>query len=98
MNLQAGIKELVSTLLGHYCLNEKTLDFVSEHITDYIRDEGYRKLDEGITSKKYAELLMSVGNKYEGETRHQTALRYIREAEMSTDEAGAKCEVKGDKG
>ena len=30
---------------------------------------------------KYYELLFSVGNKYKGETRHETALKYIRHAE-----------------
>ena len=30
---------------------------------------------------KYHELIMAVGNKYDGETRHETALRYIRQAE-----------------
>jgi hypothetical protein len=34
-------------------------------------------------AKDYNELLMAVENKYEGETRHQTALRYIQEAERS---------------
>ena len=29
---------------------------------------------------KYNELIMSVETKYDGETRHETALRYIREA------------------
>jgi len=31
--------------------------------------------------REYDELLYAVGNKHEGETRHETALRYIREAE-----------------
>jgi hypothetical protein len=35
---------------------------------------------------QYNELIMAVGNKYPGETRHETALRYIREAE--TNNAG----------
>ena len=35
--------------------------------------------------RKYNELLLAVGNKYEGETRHQTALRYIQNAETSND-------------
>lgn len=35
---------------------------------------------------KYQELLMAVGNKYPGETRHETALRYIRKAEMCKQE------------
>jgi len=37
-------------------------------------------------SKKYYELIMAVGNKYPGETRHQTALRYIRQAEHGNDQ------------
>lgn len=35
----------------------------------------------------YHELILAVGNKYEGETRHETALRYIRQAEQGTSEA-----------
>jgi hypothetical protein len=35
---------------------------------------------------KYDELLFAVGNKYPGETRHETALRYIRQAEQSKPE------------
>ena len=34
--------------------------------------------------EKYHELLYAVGNKHPGETRHQTALRYIQQAEAST--------------
>lgn len=33
----------------------------------------------------YEELIFAVGNKYPGETRHQTALRYIKQAETSTN-------------
>ena len=29
----------------------------------------------------YNELIMAVGNKYKGETRHETALKYIKRAE-----------------
>jgi uncharacterized protein Yka (UPF0111/DUF47 family) len=35
--------------------------------------------------EKYNELLYSVGNKYPDESRHETALRYIRNAEKPTD-------------
>ena len=34
-----------------------------------------------MTDKLYNELLFAVGNKYPQESRHQTALRYIRQAE-----------------
>ena len=33
------------------------------------------------TQTKYYELLMAVGNRYRGETRHETALKYIKRAE-----------------
>ena len=34
-----------------------------------------------LTDELYNELLFAVGNKYPNETRHQTALRYIQDAE-----------------
>ncbi len=37
--------------------------------------------------KKYMELIMAVASKYPDETRHQTALRYIREAEETAERA-----------
>lgn len=40
----------------------------------------------------YNELLFAVGSKYPGETRHETALRYIRQAEERS-ECGAIAEV-----
>jgi hypothetical protein len=36
----------------------------------------------------YDELIYAVGNKYDGETRHQTALRYIRQAESHDGSPG----------
>lgn len=47
------------------------------------KEEKMDKLE--ILEKKYYELIMEVGNKYEGETRHQTALRYIRQAERGNN-------------
>ena len=35
----------------------------------------------------YGELLYAVANKFPGESRHQTALRYIRNAEKGSDNA-----------
>lgn len=43
------------------------------------RAHGYTRTN---TDEQYNELLMAVGKKYPGETRHETALRYIRQAEM----------------
>jgi hypothetical protein len=36
--------------------------------------------------KKYNELIMAVGNKYPNETRHETALRYIQQAERTNNQ------------
>lgn len=41
--------------------------------------------------KAYNELILAVGRKYEGETRHQTALRYIQQAEQGSNEARHGC-------
>ena len=38
-------------------------------------------------AKLYQELIYNIGNKYPNETRHETALRYIRQAENQPDEA-----------
>ena len=37
--------------------------------------------------EKYYELLMAVQSKFPDETRHETALRYIRNAEIGSNEA-----------
>lgn len=42
--------------------------------------------------EKYHELLYAVGTKYPGETRHQTALRYIQRAESPTNHGPAQQE------
>ena len=39
-----------------------------------------------LTDELYNELLFAVGRKHLNETRHQTALRYIRQAEMPSSE------------
>lgn len=36
-------------------------------------------------SVKYYELIYAVGNAYPNESRHETALRYIKEAESNVD-------------
>lgn len=46
--------------------------------------------------KKYNELLFAVSRKFPGETRHQTALRYIMEAESKS--SGPAKATKGDDG
>lgn len=42
----------------------------------------------------YYELIMAVARKYPGETRHQTALRYIQRAETTTSGEACQSEKK----
>ncbi len=49
-------------------------------------------LEEG-NEAKYQELLYHVGQKFPDESRHETALRYIKEAEKPTGEMG-ECNLK----
>ncbi len=46
------------------------------------------------TKELYNELIMAVETKHEGETRHQTALRYIKACEMITDFQAKTAELK----
>ena len=57
-------------------------DFIATLLSS--RDTYWKERVES-EQRKYNELLLAVGNKYEGETRHQTALRYIQNAETSND-------------
>lgn len=43
--------------------------------------------EESVFREKYNELIMAVERKFPGESRHGTALRYIREAEMRFESA-----------
>lgn len=45
-------------------------------------------------TEKYDELIMAVESKYKGETRHETALRYIKQFENCIDTGIKKSEVK----
>ena len=59
-----------------------------------IQEREFEKLES--IRECYYELIMAVENKYPGETRHQTALRLIKEsqafASLSTAESFCKCE------
>lgn len=45
--------------------------------------DNYERLEK--IEKKYNELLLAVGNKYPDESRHETALRYIKTTELRLD-------------
>ena len=65
---------------------------------DAVRNEAYQRgREEGEKKEleKYSELIFAVGNKYQGETRHETALRYIKQAEQGSGEEQAKSIISG---
>lgn len=72
-------------------LKEKAEAIAKEHVflkADYLSEDflsdisGLLELTEEQTlEEKYDELILAVGNKFQDETRHETALRYIIQAE-----------------
>lgn len=69
------------------------LQILAEHINYIIK----QKLQQAITQErerqywKYNELINAVETMHKGETRHQTALRYIQEAEQSKNNEATTC-------
>jgi hypothetical protein len=62
----------------------------SEWIAHKLSDDSWEEWREqnketvlALTKQLYYELIMAVESKHEGETRHETALRYIRERELA---------------
>jgi hypothetical protein len=55
----------------------------------YLGSGASRRVQARGLQAKYNELLYAVGNKYPGESRHETALRYIRRAEEQTQGANS---------
>ena len=53
-------------------------------------DSFQTKLEE--LQKQYEELIMAVEEKYPNETRHETALRYIKSAEIGSLETAEECD------
>jgi hypothetical protein len=84
------VEEVVEDILnitGRYGMGmiaKSRITEVVEAEREYQREEL-----EGVV-KDYQELIMAVESKFEGETRHQTALRYIKQAETQTNPAEAR--------
>jgi hypothetical protein len=93
----AQASEARYALLVAACASTGTPCFCGCHVTfldDLTAEEAEAKKRGLIVSlalivPAYNELLYQVGNVYPGETRHQTALRYLRAAESSSGQCGA---------
>lgn len=65
-------------------ISETLKDYINEFL-EYINRYSYLKKRYDELSFKYNELLMQVHRKFPDETRHETAKRYIMEAEKYGD-------------
>lgn len=73
--------EILTTTSGHgHPTDEKQISIFQRGYAAGLRDGKH----------EYNELLYAVANKFPGESRHETALRYIRNAER-VDNAPEKC-------
>lgn len=70
-----------SAVWSSQCSNIKVIPLgKAERIMQELLTEKDKEREEAVA--KYQELLMAVEFKHEGETRHQTALRYIQQTEL----------------
>ena len=65
-------------------INTETLDKLYLEWSQFTDARTERELE---LARLYDELIMQVQMKYPGETRHETALRHIRQAEAPSDNA-----------
>ena len=68
---------------------EEELDAYKDVRQSLLFQKEQLEAENAALKRDYYELIMSVSQKHEGETRHQTAHRYILEAEQSSLEASA---------
>ena len=72
---------------------------LSEERNEVARDNAALRERLKAVEEKYSDLIMQVGKKFTGESRHETAKRYIRERENATCESAtgkAAYPVKGE--
>jgi hypothetical protein len=79
--------ELAREAAAFICCHDVQAEGARDAIANHVQKAIDRTVAEALAL--YNELIMAVERKHEGETRHQTALRYIREAE--SDAAQSAC-------
>lgn len=82
---------------GDYCntCHRCSCEFVGDKRANTCADCAYGPEDE--LARLYRELLYAVERKFPGESRHETALRYIRNAERMDSQSGASLTPRSDK-
>ncbi len=90
---------VASNLHGCQIISGRDVERVAKQFREAAADQGAAAKEvHRVTNQRYADLLLAVDRKFDGETRHETALRYIRETEANccrgpTQEATATCPV-----
>lgn len=96
IELQKAISKQVESVITYMALYARDIALTGEMKADEDIDLFHQEKTDALLAlfreyetraNKYHELIMAVGNKTPGETRHQTALRYIKQAEESDDTA-----------
>ena len=78
--------------LMEYVMIEAMEEYASNKVDAVVRQGVSQPVLRTDIEEKYNELIMAVAKKFTNETRHQTALRYINEAESFNDNSCAKNE------
>lgn len=86
-------------LCAVYVATTQAAELLSTHVVQpesTTLEEGADIKNLKLIKQKYYELIYAVGNKYPNETRHETALRYIKQAETVLVEDSATMEARPD--
>ena len=89
VDVRAFERVLCECVVKHQFSDEPRRGRLTLDVETFLHEWNERKADldgqqAGVDVRaKYDELLYAVGNKYPGESRHETALRYIRQAESN---------------
>ena len=89
-------QETIDAIRSH-CLKVTTESMIDMRRTleSFLQGRAKPAQEEITDAERYKELIYAVGNKYPNESRHETALRYIKRAESNT--SGPACASKGEK-
>jgi len=87
MNIEQKLKELFNDNFNGYLDSTKSIKVISESTFIKLIPQISEILstsvsNNSVTEQKYNELLYAVGRKFPDESRHETALRYILNADL----------------
>lgn len=90
--LHVASRQWMLGIIENHTARPLTLDEIDQHIKEFLTLQEQVKLLESTYRDvriQHSELIMAVACKFPGETRHQTALRYIQERESAPSESAS---------